>query len=50
MNCHMPRIMISVRFTAHQIHDTPRAAGTLRFVQHDSPHLCRLGHREKDAP
>jgi tetratricopeptide (TPR) repeat protein len=51
VNCHMPRIMNSVLFTArtHQIDDKPQAAGSLRFGQQESPNACLLCHREKDA-
>lgn len=50
VECHMPRIMNSVLFSArsHQIDDIPDAAMTTRFGQQESPSACLMCHSGKD--
>jgi predicted CXXCH cytochrome family protein len=51
MNCHMPKIMNSVMFTArsHQIDDIPDRDFTTLFGQAESPNACLMCHTDKDA-
>lgn len=51
VNCHMPKIMNSLLFSArsHQIDDRPRAEPTLRFGRQESPNACLTCHAERDG-
>jgi predicted CXXCH cytochrome family protein len=51
LNCHMPKIMNSVLFTArsHQTDDIPGREFTALFGQAESPNACLMCHKDKDT-
>jgi hypothetical protein len=51
VDCHMPKIMNSLKFMArtHQIDDRPNAAMAARFGPRESPNACLTCHAEKNA-